>query len=89
MGAAPDAMLSPAMAVADPRVGGTILVAAGAYQLTPMKRACLTHCRSPLGFLMASWRDGKRGALQMGTRHGRTGNPCLRASVPSWLLLYK
>jgi len=64
------AMLSPAMAAADPRVGGTILVAAGAYQLTPMKRACLTHCRSPLGFLMASWRDGKWGALQMGIRHG-------------------
>jgi len=64
------AMLSPAMAASDPRVGGAILVAAGVYQLTPMKRACLTHCRSPLGFLMASWRDGKWGALQMGIRHG-------------------
>ena len=64
------AMLSPAMAASDPRVGGAILVAAGVYQLTPMKRACLTHCRSPLGFLMTYWRDGKWGALQMGIRHG-------------------
>jgi len=64
------AMLSPAMAASSPRLGGAILVAAGAYQLTPLKRACLTHCRSPLGFLMTNWREGKLGALQMGARHG-------------------
>lgn len=64
------AMLSPAMAAATPRAAGTILIAAGIYQLTPMKSACLTHCRSPLGFLMTSWRDGARGAFQMGARHG-------------------
>ena len=64
------AMLSPAMAASSPRIAGTILVAAGAYQLTPLKSACLTYCRSPLGFLMTNWRDGKMGALQMGARHG-------------------
>ena len=64
------AMLSPMMAASSPRVGGAILIAAGVYQLTPFKRACLTHCRSPLGFLMTHWRGGTRGALMMGLRHG-------------------
>ncbi|WP_233804741.1 DUF2182 domain-containing protein [Paraburkholderia sp. HP33-1] len=64
------AMLSPELAASSPQVGGAILCAAGLYQLTPSKRACLKHCRSPLGFLMARWRDGATGALQMGMRHG-------------------
>jgi predicted metal-binding membrane protein len=64
------ALLSPAMAVASPRVAGALLVAAGAYQLTPAKRACLEHCQSPLGFLMSHWRDGPVGTYQMGLRHG-------------------
>jgi predicted metal-binding membrane protein len=64
------AMLSPMMAATSPRLGGAILVAAGIYQLTPLKRACLTHCRSPLGFLMTHWKGGRLGALQMGVRHG-------------------
>src|SRR5262249_33714709 len=49
---------------------GVILIAAGAYQLTPFKGDCLTHCRSPLGFLMSRWRDGTGGALRMGIEHG-------------------
>ena len=64
------AMLSPAMATSSARLGGTILVAAGVYQLTSLKGACLTHCRSPLGFLMSHWRDGAAGALRMGIAHG-------------------
>jgi len=64
------AMLSPAMAASSPRLAGAILIAAGAYQLTPLKGACLTHCRSPLGFLMTNWRDGTMGALRMGVGHG-------------------
>jgi predicted metal-binding membrane protein len=64
------AMLSPAMRTSSPRVAGGILLAAGVYQLTPWKGRCLTHCRSPLGFLMTNWRDGKLGAMQMGVRHG-------------------
>lgn len=49
--------------------GGTLLVAAG-YQLTPLKDVCLGKCRSPLGFLMTTWREGPSGALVMGTKHG-------------------
>ena len=64
------AMLTPAMAASSGRLAGGILVAAGAYQLTPVKGACLIRCRSPLGFLMTNWRDGAIGALQMGLRHG-------------------
>jgi predicted metal-binding membrane protein len=64
------ALLSPMMAASSPRLGGAILAAAGIYQLTPLKSACLTHCRSPLGFLMGHWRDGSAGAFRMGLRHG-------------------
>jgi predicted metal-binding membrane protein len=64
------AMLSPAMTTSSARLSGAILVAAGAYQLTPFKGACLTSCRSPLGFLMSGWRDGTAGALRMGIAHG-------------------
>jgi predicted metal-binding membrane protein len=64
------AMLSPMMSASSPRLAGAILIGAGLYQLTPIKGACLTHCRSPLGFLMVHWRDGNAGALQMGVRHG-------------------
>jgi predicted metal-binding membrane protein len=46
-----------------------VLVLAAVYELTPLKDACLTKCRSPLGFLLGSWRDGRRGALGMGSRH--------------------
>jgi predicted metal-binding membrane protein len=49
---------------------GATLLAAAAYELTPLKEVCLAKCRSPLGFLIGSWRDGRRGALQMGARHG-------------------
>ena len=64
------ALLSAQMAAASPRLGGAILIVAGAYQLTPAKGICLRHCQSPLGFLMSNWRDGAGGALQMGLRHG-------------------
>lgn len=64
------ALLSPAMASATPLLGGGILLAAGLFQWTPLKRACLTQCRSPLGFLSTEWREGTRGALRMGIRHG-------------------
>jgi predicted metal-binding membrane protein len=64
------AWLSPGMAVTSSRLAGAILIAAGAYQLTPAKGACLRQCQSPLGFLLSNWRDGAKGALQMGIRHG-------------------
>lgn len=64
------ALLSPAMAVASPRISAALLIAAGVYQLTPLKRACLRHCQSPMNFLMSHWRNGVGGAFRMGVHHG-------------------
>jgi predicted metal-binding membrane protein len=64
------ALLSPMMTTSSARLGAAILIAAGVYQLTPFKGTCLTHCRSPLGFLMSHWREGTAGALRMGIAHG-------------------
>jgi len=64
------ALLSPAMAAMSPLLAGGLLVAAGAFQWTPLKRACLAACRSPLSFLMTGWREGRAGAFVMGLRHG-------------------
>ncbi len=64
------ALLSPAMAATSPVLNGGLLLAAGVFQWTPLKRACLTSCRSPLSFLMSEWRDGRAGAFVMGLRHG-------------------
>ncbi len=64
------ALLSSSMTLGHPWIGGFILIAAGMFQLTPLKRACLTRCRSPLGVLTAEWREGWRGAWAMGWRHG-------------------
>jgi len=50
-------------------VVAAVLVGAGAFQLTPLKRVCLRHCRSPLGFLLGHWRGGWSGALAMGWGH--------------------
>jgi predicted metal-binding membrane protein len=49
---------------------GTILIMAGVYQFTPIKRVCLRHCRSPFAFVAMHWRDGRLGAVQMGVVHG-------------------
>jgi predicted metal-binding membrane protein len=64
------ALLSPAMVATSPLLTGAVLVAAGIFQWTPLKRACLATCRSPLSFVMSSWREGRAGALVMGIRHG-------------------
>jgi predicted metal-binding membrane protein len=53
-----------------PRLGGGVLIAAGAYQLSPLKYTCLSKCRTPLHFIMTSWRDGYGGAFRMGVEHG-------------------
>ncbi len=52
------------------RIGGGVLILAGLYQLSPLKTTCLTKCRSPFSFVLNSWRDGYRGAFQMGLAHG-------------------
>ncbi len=64
------ALLSPAMTTSSVLFGGALLIAAGAYQFTPWKHACLRHCRTPFQFVMRHWREGRRGALAMGLHHG-------------------
>jgi predicted metal-binding membrane protein len=64
------AMLSTTMTATSPALNGGLLIAAGVFQLTPLKRACLKGCRSPLSFLMSEWREGRAGAFVMGLRHG-------------------
>lgn len=63
-------LLSMAMASTSAVFGGVVLVAAGIYQLTPVKNACLRLCQSPVLFLSRHWRPGAVGALRMGLRHG-------------------
>lgn len=63
-------LLSPTMQVASNHLAGGVLVAAGLWQLTPVKRACLRHCRSPVEFLVRRRRPGNRGALLLGVAHG-------------------
>ena len=74
-------LLSPMMESANPWLSATLLVAAGAYEFTPLKNACLSRCQSPLGFLMTGWREGVSGALIMGLRHGAYCTGCC------WLLM--
>ncbi len=70
------ALLSPMMVSTSPILGGLLLIAAGFFQWTPLKNACLTHCRSPLSFLMTDWREGKPGAFVMGLKHGAYCTGC-------------
>jgi len=69
-----------------PLAGATLLVAAG-YELTPLKNVCLGKCRSPLGFLLGSWRDGWQGGLRMGARHGAWCVGCCWALMASLFAL--
>jgi predicted metal-binding membrane protein len=66
--------------------GATLLVAAG-YELTPLKDVCLGRCRSPLGSLLTSWRDGPVGALRMGLRNGAWCVGCCWALMASLFAL--
>jgi len=68
-------------------VAAGVLVVAAAYELTPLKSVCLRHCRSPLGFLLGSWRDGLPGALQMGAKHGAWCVGCCWALMASLFAL--
>jgi predicted metal-binding membrane protein len=75
------ALLSPMMSSATPKLAGSLLLAAGIYQWLPLKQRCLFQCRSPLGFFTSEWREGTRGALVMGLRHGSYCVGCC------WLLM--
>ena len=68
-------------------LAGGLLLVAGAYELTPLKNVCLSKCRSPLGFLLGSWRSGLSGALNMGARHGAWCVGCCWALMASLFAL--
>jgi predicted metal-binding membrane protein len=68
-------------------IAGGTLIAAAAYEVTPLKDVCLSKCRSPLGFLVGSWRDGLSGAFAMGTRHGAWCVGCCWALMASLFAL--
>jgi len=51
-------------------VAGAAIAAAGLYQLSPLKQACLRHCRGPLRYIVHGWREGRSGAVRMGLEHG-------------------
>lgn len=72
---------TPAMTFADPRAASALLVAAGLYQLSPVKGACLSNCRSPAQFLSRYWRPGAGGAIRLGIIHGAYCVGCC------WLLM--
>ena len=68
-------------------VAGATLIVAAAYELTPLKDVCLGKCRSPLGFLLGSWRDGRVGGLRMGVGHGGWCIGCCWALMASLFAL--
>jgi predicted metal-binding membrane protein len=74
-------LISDVMVSTSKVLGGLLLVGAGVYQWTPLKNACLRHCRSPLSFLMTRWKNGAAGALWMGLEHGSYCVACC------WLLM--
>src|SRR5438874_12126847 len=57
-------------------LGGMLLLGAGIFRLAPLKRACLTHCRGPLEFILTRWREGRSGAFRMGLEHGAFCTGC-------------
>jgi predicted metal-binding membrane protein len=75
------ALLSPMMVSTSPVLGGVLLIEAGIFQWTPLKNACLAHCRTPLDFLMTDWREGWWGAFVMGLKHGTYCTGCC------WILM--
>lgn len=81
------ALLTPMGASTSPLLAGGLLVIAGIFQWTPLKDVCLKGCRTPMGFLMAEWRPGRRGALVMGLRHGWTCALCCWATMALMFVL--
>jgi predicted metal-binding membrane protein len=69
-------LMSSTMASTSAMLGAGLLIGAGIYQLTPLKHACLRHCRSPIFFISHHWRPGDLGALRMGIEHGAFCTGC-------------
>ena len=78
-------LVSPMMETTSVVFASAILIGAGIYQFTPLKRTCLRACRSPLEFLTAHWRAGTPGAFRMGVHHGAY---CLGCCWVMMLLLF-
>ena len=74
-------LLAPMMLSASPWLSGALLLAAGAYQFTPLKKLCLSKCREPVHFFITNWHPGPLGALRMGAAHGAYCVGCC------WLLM--
>ncbi len=68
-------------------IAGATVVLAAVYQVTPLKDVCLGKCRSPLGFLLGSWREGRTGALKMGAKNGAWCLGCCWALMASLFAL--
>lgn len=79
------ALLSPMMEATSIGLSAVVLTGAGLYQWSPIKRACLEHCRSPLEFVMSHWQEGRSGAFVMGLQHGAY---CLGCCWVLMLLLF-
>ena len=79
------ALLSPALKTSSAGLAGALLIAAGLYQWTPLKQACLRRCRSPLDFVLSFWREGAWGSFVMGVRHALF---CLGCCWALMLLLF-
>jgi len=63
-------LLNPEMKITSKILGSIILIVAGIFQFTPLKRSCLSNCRTPIDFIYRNWKEGKSGALQMGIANG-------------------
>ena len=74
-----------ALATGDVGLAAALMVAAGFYQFSELKHACLNQCRSPLSFILRLWRPGLRGSLRLGLRHGLY---CVGCCAPLMLLLF-
>lgn len=81
------AMISPTGVIASPQLAALLLLVAGIFQFTPLKRACLAKCRTPMGFIIHEWRPGRTGALVMGLRHGAYCVGCCWALMALMLVL--
>lgn len=73
--------LSPMMDNQNSLLAAGILLLAGVYQFMPLKNACLTHCKTPLGFLLNEWQAGNIGAFNMGLKHGANCLGCCWAQM--------
>jgi len=63
-------LLTPEMRITSKIFGGSILILAGIFQFTPLKKTCLSYCRTPVDFIHRSWKEGKTGAIRMGIENG-------------------